>query len=65
METSHDDMARAYPAVHDTEKVRLLGPVGGTDAEIRVWISTSSLSFPCSYLSNVAGRSKRLTMLPC
>ena len=46
MGTSHDDIARAYLAVHDTGNVRLLGPAGGTDAEIRVWISTSSLSFP-------------------
>ena len=64
METSHDDMARAYPAVHDTANIRLLGPAGGTDVEIRVWISTSSLSFPIPCLSDVAGRSNGLTMLP-
>lgn len=34
MDTSHDDMATAYTAVHDTGKDRLVGPASATDAYI-------------------------------
>lgn len=65
MDTSHDDMATAYTAVHDTGKDRLVGPASATDAYIWVQLSSSSLPYPCYYLSNAAGRSKWLTMLRC